>query len=394
MKRVFISYSHDSVTHSERVRALVTRLRGDDVTVIIDHDKLPGGPAEGWPAWSERQVVDADQVLVVCTALYSSRYEGNQPPGTGLGASSEAAAIRQAIYDQAGFNLKFRVIVFDPVDTQHIPTQLKRYHAFQPTDDEGYANLLAWLVGEPVTHTKTKVEPDAVVWPTTSADYDWPLADRKEEFASFQRIISGQSSQRIMLVRGVSNTGKTVFVSELFKYARSLNLPAALLDCKGCPSLDALFETMRLDLGKKILPNAHSAAGQARFFNLISDLQNLNEPLLLVFDTYQEASNDAQTWLEAQFLPRLAQAPVAVVIGGQHVPEPSKYAWNAVSDFRELRPIEAIDDWRELNERKWRCALLQDAHIQGVLAATRGNPGLTYAALEAVINNLLRSRPV
>jgi hypothetical protein len=388
LKRVFISYSHDNDEHSERVEALADRLKQDQVPVVIDRDKLPGGPSEGWPAWSERQVVDADIVLVVCTALYSERYEGNQPPGVGLGAACEAAAIRQFIYDQAGFNEKIRVVLFDAADRKYIPTQLRRYHAFQATQEEGYAGILAWIRGDQ-PEQEIVPEPSVIVWPSPSNDYNWPLADRKEEFAGFQKVISGKSNQRILLVRGVSNTGKTVFISELVKYARTLKVPSALLDCKGCPSLDSLFETLRLDLGKRILRNAYTATGQARFYQLIADLQQLAQPLVLVFDTYQEASPEAQTWLEIQFLPRLEQAPVVVVIGGQSVPDHTKYPWHAVAEFRELQPIKRIDDWRELNERKWRCALLQDAHIRGVLAATGGNPGLTYAALEAVVNDLL-----
>ena len=43
MQRVFISYSHDSEDHKDRVHALADRLRADGVTVIIDRDKMPGG---------------------------------------------------------------------------------------------------------------------------------------------------------------------------------------------------------------------------------------------------------------------------------------------------------------------------------------------------------------
>ena len=51
---------------------LVSRLRNDvalkDTDLVIDEDKIPGGPNEGWPAWSERQVLQADHVLIVCTS--------------------------------------------------------------------------------------------------------------------------------------------------------------------------------------------------------------------------------------------------------------------------------------------------------------------------------------
>jgi hypothetical protein len=53
MPRVFISYSHDSDEHKAKVRAFAKRLRGDAIDLVLDEDKEPGGPDEGWPAWCE-----------------------------------------------------------------------------------------------------------------------------------------------------------------------------------------------------------------------------------------------------------------------------------------------------------------------------------------------------
>ena len=91
MPRVFISYSHDSDKHKVRIAALAQRLRLDGITIVLDTD-MPGGPDEGWPRWSVRQVEEADLVLVACTDVYSQRYEANQLPGEGLGVASEAGA--------------------------------------------------------------------------------------------------------------------------------------------------------------------------------------------------------------------------------------------------------------------------------------------------------------
>ena len=75
MPQVFISYSHDSDDHKQRVLALADYLRATHhINVVIDRDMLPGGPAEGWPHWSEDQVRRADKVLVACTEQYCRRY--------------------------------------------------------------------------------------------------------------------------------------------------------------------------------------------------------------------------------------------------------------------------------------------------------------------------------
>jgi hypothetical protein len=57
----------------------------------------------------------------------------------------------------------------------------------------------------------------------------------------FEEMMTGQSRHRILLVAGASNTGKTLLAAELRAYAHHLNLSTALIDFKGCPSLDDLF---------------------------------------------------------------------------------------------------------------------------------------------------------
>ena len=45
--RVFISYSHDSNAHADRVLALSDRLRRDGIDATVDQYEL--SPPEGWP---------------------------------------------------------------------------------------------------------------------------------------------------------------------------------------------------------------------------------------------------------------------------------------------------------------------------------------------------------
>ena len=83
--RVFITYSHDSDEHAQRVLDLAQRLRADGIDANIDQFLL-GGPKEGWPRWMQHQVEEADFVLVVCTDTYKRRFEGKEQPGVGKGA--------------------------------------------------------------------------------------------------------------------------------------------------------------------------------------------------------------------------------------------------------------------------------------------------------------------
>jgi hypothetical protein len=80
--KVFISYSHDTARHQERVLDLADRLRADGIDAEID--QYNDAPPEGWPLWCERQIEIADFVLMVCTEAYHRRVRGEGAPGKGL----------------------------------------------------------------------------------------------------------------------------------------------------------------------------------------------------------------------------------------------------------------------------------------------------------------------
>jgi hypothetical protein len=63
--KVFVSYSHDSPEHMERVLELSDRLRREGVDCHTD--QYEESPPEGWARWCDDQVEDAEFVLVVCT---------------------------------------------------------------------------------------------------------------------------------------------------------------------------------------------------------------------------------------------------------------------------------------------------------------------------------------
>src|SRR5437667_456356 len=98
MTKVFVSYSHDSDEHRDRVLGLSERLRDDGIETLLDR-YVNGTPAEGWPRWMLNQLDDAKFVLVVCTETYYRRFRGHEVPGKGKGADWEGALITQEIYE-------------------------------------------------------------------------------------------------------------------------------------------------------------------------------------------------------------------------------------------------------------------------------------------------------
>ena len=142
--RVFISYSHDSPEHKARILALSNRLREEGVDCGIDQYEL--SPAEGWPTWCNKQIEEADFVLVACTPTYSRRFRKEEEPGRGLGVTFEGHIVTQELYDAQGRNRKFIPVVFSADDLTQIPVTLRGASRFKL--DDQYQGLYQLLTGQ------------------------------------------------------------------------------------------------------------------------------------------------------------------------------------------------------------------------------------------------------
>ena len=390
MSNVFISYSHDTDAHRNRVRALAERLRGDGVVVVIDRDKLPGGPDEGWPTWSEAQVKECDQVLVACTERYCRSYEGQMPAGQGLGAACEAGAIRQILYNLASITPKFRVILFEEEDGAYIPLGLQRYHRFELWRSESYGELLAWVKPTPPGSAGAQAtgKPATVPWPELVNRPVRALANRDEEFDCFERMIQGQTDRRILLIRGASNRGKTALLGELLDLANRIGITYSHIDLKGCPPLDQVLETIALDV-QDLLPTLGKAASGGRQLALLGDLQRLARPLILAFDTFEKGGDEFARWLETQLLGRVVRCPaLLVVVCGQVIPDQDKHTWGAQATTFELPPIREDGKWRQYCACAYPDKPFDSKHVEGLVMATNGEPGAIYGLLKTLAANL------
>jgi tetratricopeptide (TPR) repeat protein len=169
--RAFISYSHDSAEHLDRVWDLCERLRNDGIDSRIDQHEF--SPPEGWPRWCRNQVQESAFVLVVCTETYKQRYEGKAPPGEGKGAKWEGFIITSELYEAEGGNTKFIPVTFSPQDARHIPLELRGATRYDLRAPEGYDNLFRHLTNQPARE-KSPVAAQITAMP--------PLA-RKQEFS-------------------------------------------------------------------------------------------------------------------------------------------------------------------------------------------------------------------
>jgi tetratricopeptide (TPR) repeat protein len=146
-KRVFISYSHDSEAHRDRVLALSERLREDGVETLLDR-YVNGSPPQGWPRWMLDQLDAADAVLVVCSETYYRRFRGHEQPGRGRGVDWEGALITQEIYDSRSRTLKFVPVFLAAAAEQWIPEPLRAISYYELTSQESYETLYDFLIGQ------------------------------------------------------------------------------------------------------------------------------------------------------------------------------------------------------------------------------------------------------
>lgn len=144
--KVFISYSHDTVQHQERVLGIADRLRTDGVDAEID--QYNDAPPEGWPRWCERQIEVADSVLMVCTETYRRRVNGDEQQGKGLGVLWEAQIIRHCLYDTGGVSDKFIPVLFSDASPEQIPMLIKGRTRYIIDMEDGYDKLYRRLTGQ------------------------------------------------------------------------------------------------------------------------------------------------------------------------------------------------------------------------------------------------------
>lgn len=144
---IFISYSHDSEEHRDKVLALAERLREEGLEAQLDQ-YVKGAPEQGWPRWMLDQLDAADFVLVVCTSTYYRRFRGHEVPGRGKGADWEGAVITQEIYDDKSRTLKFVPVTLAPGLDDFIPQPLRPLTRYELTSENGYVDLYAFLRGQ------------------------------------------------------------------------------------------------------------------------------------------------------------------------------------------------------------------------------------------------------
>ena len=175
-KTIFISYSHDSDEHAERVRGVGASLSRDGCDCRVDVYK---NTDEDWPLWMTRQLTEANFILCVVTETYGRRFRDNELPDVGLGVGWEAGLIRRLLYQKKLHNDRVFPVLFDKTDKQHIPLELEGYDFFLLDSQAGYETLLRKVLNRPL-----HVAPEIGSAPNLESETTRPLFERPTRAAA------------------------------------------------------------------------------------------------------------------------------------------------------------------------------------------------------------------
>ena len=148
--KVFISYSHDSPEHEDRVLDLAERLvQKDGIDVSLDRFVNP--PPASWPKWMNAEMKAADFILVVCSATYLAKVESKVKPGEGKGVKWESLLSYQQIYDNDSDSSRFIPVLLEGGKYEHIPDPMRGGSHYRPEDDAEYEKLIRHITNQPET---------------------------------------------------------------------------------------------------------------------------------------------------------------------------------------------------------------------------------------------------
>jgi hypothetical protein len=213
--RVFISYSHDSQEHMDRVLALSDHLRSDGINCIIDQYET--SPPEGWARWCDRQIEDAEFVLVVFTGTYEQRFRGTDLTEKGKGVKWEGLIITSQLYNSQGRNRKFIPILFTQEDESHIPAFLQGFTYYIPVIEQGYESLYRHLTHQPLIEKPVLGKQKAMPLRSRLQEFHealWHVPSHNQFFTGRKQVIERlhdalRCNGSVQVIRGLGGMGKT-----------------------------------------------------------------------------------------------------------------------------------------------------------------------------------------
>ena len=413
--KIFISYSHDSPQHMDRVLELANRLRSDGVDCSIDLYET--SPPMGWARWTESQIEKADFVLVICTATYLRRFKGEEASGIGRGAKWEGAVITKELYEAEANNSKFIPILIAETDSAYVPKTLSDVTRYQANTEDDYESLyrrvteqprvlepeLGRLRAMPPRKRKQHFPPASESLTITGAQ---PI-DLNSYFSSQQRIIEDHSKRFVrrinvqraferfieshtsgyFMVRGEPGQGKTAVSSNFVKNYDCIHHFISRTGRRSDVRLilrSLLAQLVRRTGSETVIPESIPDLASA-MEDLLSDAVKKESPLILVVDALDELAEEGRAHLSTLFTDSLPDDTYVVVTSrpGDAFSRLEEQLFTSPYEIFDLGPLE-LSEVREILSSHHK---FSNAETERIADASQGNPLYLLAVIEELERN-------
>jgi len=252
------------------------------------------------------------------------------------------------------------------------------------------------------------------------------MVDRVSEVERFRRLLNREVPEQVWLIEGETGIGKSYLLFELRRIAlEERNIPCALvnLGVRGGSYLD-LLNAIIMEFGQPFKESEEvagrlrsetsaasslgSAAADDRFglasqqLDALTDLEqqrrlteafrvdlttlSVESQVLLLLDSYEQASASTRAWIAGELLSWLPGLPnVIIVIAGREAPEPGP-PWRERAFTQVLSPL-ALADYRAYVE-KMGVRDVSEEELAKLHEAFAGNPGRLAEFVQARIRSI------
>jgi GTPase SAR1 family protein len=251
-------------------------------------------------------------------------------------------------------------------------------------------------------------------------------ANYGDEQCLYQELLRVEPESRILLFRGDSGTGKTTLLEHcLHQLPFPMKMCRIIVDFKGgAVNLAKLFNEIGREIGWASLPQFQARMdglegprtvtidhnpmyGIGNRINvllspedpmtreyrlaalseaLLGDLSIVPDGILLVLDSYEQATAGTKEWIEGyllNWLDKLLQ--LRVLIAGKSVPAPT-LSWRRLQRTRHLRGVREAKQWLEV-VRRMRPLQPEESTLywlEGLVRAYNGRPDMIMMVIESL----------
>lgn len=205
-KKVFISYSQDSESHSAQALELANRFEAAGICCSIDQKVGPEEVKTGLPVWMSQEIIGADYLIVVCSERYQKLLTGIEKiESDSLGAWESVFSVNE-VYNSVVHSKKMVPVIFNDYFRSFIPDPLQDRRVFL-LDDEVDALIEGIKQGDDFSYSND--------FPVISVpEIDEPEVDASQEetkaAAPQQSMAELMASQSIETIRAKTVIDATV----------------------------------------------------------------------------------------------------------------------------------------------------------------------------------------